>query len=156
MGDITNTVLQSGLVTPELASELTRWGMLTGPVPEDASAIPAKDVPAALEQVMQSEEYVSVKETDLEALHQYLSTQKIAQLHFELLGGETEDVEISYGKTLSGEYIIAWTDEDISDALANGLTYLLVDGVKVSITATRELYFGDRKVFVVCKVVPEK
>jgi hypothetical protein len=116
-----------------------------------------------LERAMSEEGYVTVKETDLEILPCFLKTQRKGVLHFEMLNGTKEDFEISYGLTPFGEYIIPWTDDDISEAMTNGLTYLQVPNGRlegeevlydrVAIRRVRELYYGNTKAFMVC--VPE-
>ena len=157
--EVTKTVLQAGLVADSVVEELGRWGM---PIPVVVpGSIAPESVSTALERAMTEEGYVEVKETDLEVLQHYLKTQKSGTLHFELLEGTSENFEISYGLTPFGEYIIPWTDSDISDAMTNGLTYLEIPdacndaGVvlstkRVAIHTVRELYYGDIKAFMVC------
>jgi hypothetical protein len=49
-----------------------------------------------------------------------------------------------------GEIVIPWKDEDISDVLINGFTYLVIDDKQVKFKDARELYYDDDKTFVVC------
>jgi hypothetical protein len=99
---------------------------------------------------LQSEEFVIVRETDLEVIRQYAATTRVGTLHMEIDEDQQGDAEVTYGRTRLGEYIIAWQSDSIEDLLTNGLTYLIEDGKRVFFKDMRELFFGDRKVFMVC------
>ena len=65
--------------------------------------------------------------------------------------GEASKFSITYGKTPTGEYIIAWRGEAISEMLVNGHTFLLEkDDTQIFFRDVRDLFFGETKSFIVC------
>ena len=106
-----------------------------------------------------------VKETDLDIVPQYVRTQAVGSLYVAHNEGEMQKgFEVVFGRTLTGEFILPWGGDDISDLLTNGVTHLtfaVADssdrGEPLRLLSTvyfdevREIYFGDRKVFIVCR-----
>jgi hypothetical protein len=153
---LTQAVLRAGLVTEAQIAEMKRWAppsLSADDVPEEPKSL-AESV-ALINDALQSDGYVLMRETDLEAVRQYAATSQRSILHLEPEGVEAQDIEVTYGKTPIGEYIIAWHSESIQDLLTNGLTYLVVrptDGSveRVFFKDVRELFFGTTKAFMVC------
>lgn len=152
--------LRAGLIAPHFLQEFRRWGAPIE-VPENAPSSPPKTVEEAgslIEETLQSEGYTIARETDLEALQQYLATQVQGTLHVEFFSDnpteETQaDVEVSYGLTPLGEFILPWKGESIAGELTNGSCYLEgpnLPGVRAYFTNVRELFFGEQKAFMVC------
>lgn len=152
MNPIVAAVLKTGLLDKQVLSEMRRWGVDIDE-PFNTPKRSPEEIAAVIEEALQSEGYVLTKETDLEALRQYLSTNRRGMLHVGLLRDDDMqeiDVEVSYGKTSLGDYIIGWRSEAIEDVMTNGVTYLIEDGHRVYFHAIRELFFGDVKAFMVC------
>jgi hypothetical protein len=152
---MTEAVLRAGLVTEKQLKEMKRWA----PPSLDPDAV--AEEPKSLEEAatligdaLQSEGYVLMRETDLEAVRQYVETSNRSILHIELDGAEGQDIEVTFGKTPIGEYVIAWKSESIHDAMTNGLTHLRDGTANVFFRDVRELFFGATKAFMVC--VPSK
>jgi hypothetical protein len=149
MTPLTKAVLKAGVVSPAMLKEMQRFNpALKG---EEAAEEPVDlDTASSLiVSALNSEEYVLVRETDLEAVRQYLSTTRTGLLHLDS-GQQDTDVDVTYGKTPLGEYIIAWVSDSIETFLTNGLSYLEEDGKRVFFKDVRELFFGDKKAFMVC------
>jgi hypothetical protein len=150
MHPVTAAVLRAGVVSPKMLEEMKRW---SPNLEKEASAGEPLELDMAasiIEQALQSEEYVIVRETDLEVVRQYATTTRTGVLHMEIDELQQGDAEVTYGKTKLGEYIIAWQSDSIEDLLTNGLSYLVEDGHRVFFKNVRELYFGERKAFMVC------
>jgi hypothetical protein len=150
MNPLTTAVLKTGLITPEMLREIKRFSPVIDPEAETEEPKDLAEVVALIDTALQSEQYVLVRETDLEVVRQYAETVvRQARLHIEH-EEEKSDVEVSYGKTALGEFIIAWKSESIRDMLTNGRTYLVVDDTHVFFKDVRELFFGEQKAFMVC------
>lgn len=152
MHDLTKIILTSGLIPKEQLAQFQRWGFLPpGPIPD----MPVLDNPEQLvqriEQALQNEELVVVRETDLESLNKYLSTMKPAILHV-VLPNSIGDINVMYGLTELGEYILPWSADSLEDVMVNGETYLRDEnGTRIFFSSARELFYGDVKAFIVCK-----
>jgi hypothetical protein len=158
--DVTRTVIESGLIEQDTLKELRHWG---APIPTcTPTELPDPMlVPSLIEHAMQQEEYVTIKETDLEILQQYLKTQQPGLLYIDGSGVDQQDsyIEVTFGRTLLGEYILPWqTGKDLVDLITLPSNFLLCQNPKVeSGQATRvyfkdarDLYYGDQVAFVVC------
>ncbi len=148
---MTEAVLRAGLVSPTQLDEFRRWNPNIAenaePAPEPR---PLEESAQIIAEALQSEGYVLLRETDLEALHQYIATTTRGRLHIELPGQDPIEFEISFGKTKTGDFIIPWRGDNIYDALANGLTYLSVGEDQIFFSEVRELFYGEHKTFMVC------
>lgn len=147
--DVVKVVQQAGLVGQDTVIELRRWG---SPVIASSSGpdISADIVPLLIERAMQEQDFVQVRETDLEVLKQYLNTQDVGMLRLEDIRGNVDGVNIIFGKTAQGEYIIPWIDETVTDACINCLVSLHVPNSGwVTLRNPRELYYGERKMFTI-------
>lgn len=155
MNRLAAVVLRSGIVPEEKIAEMKKWGLIEEPL-ESPYPPPAdgKQLVQQLDQALQDEDMVLIRETELESLNSYLSSQQLGQLH--LFDPETEietDIQVVYGRTKVGEYVLPWSSESIEVMLTNGSTYLTnAQGERVFFTTVRELFFGQQKSFVVCSV----
>lgn len=155
MKPLTTAVVQSGLVPPSVLEEMNRWGLMEFVQPPKALRS-IDEVIDRLREVLESEGFVDVKSTDLDALKEYLEGQSEGKLHLvDDETGEKTSFRISYAKTKMGEYIIPWRSETIEDLMANGQTYLAPKSSKEKIyfADVRELFFGETKAFMVCTPV---
>lgn len=151
MNPITAAVLKAGLITPTQLQEMKRFSPAIDPDAEAGEPADLETAASLVEQAFQSEEYVLIRETDLEAVRQYVETASLGMLHLEM-GDEVADLEVKYGKTAGGEFIVAWSGESIAAAMTNGQTYLQVPpSSHVFFKDVRELFFGEQKAFMVCK-----
>jgi hypothetical protein len=155
MHSIAAAVAHSGLLSKEALAEFKRWGFVID-APEIILEKP-EDVVQVLEEALQDEGLVLIRETDFEAVESYIRGQTVGTLHVVVEGADEDlssDIECSFGLLATGEYIIRWYSESIEDVMTNGKTYLEVKGEKVFFVRCRELFFGDTKSFIVC--TPEK
>ena len=157
MRELARIAVRSGIVSPDMTSEFAKWGYFIDSGLDSSPAPRTKEeFVEQVEQALESEDLVIVRETDLAALEQYLTTQKIGHLVV-LDNGEAVKFDITYGRTTSGEYIIAWRGEAISELLTNGLTFLLEqDDTQVFFSSVRDLFFGETKSFIVCTAAEKK
>ncbi len=160
MHSIAVAVVKSGLLPEEALAEFRRWGHDVETPPPLPKA--PEEIVLALEQALQDEGLVLTRETDLEAVGNYLTQQREGVLHVVLgEGGERAETDIpcSYCFSKMGDYLIRWHADSIEDVLTNGETYLeLGEGdingpAKVYFNRVREVFFGDTKAFVVCTPV---
>lgn len=158
---LAKAAIDSGLINQEALDEMRRW---RPPIelPEVAPEAPT-DLQATsqqIEQVLQSEELVITRETDLEVLPHYLRSQKTGILHIEVSGEEIDDqsriaeFEVIYGRTRTGEYIFAYRGDAIAEEMTNGLSYLIIDdgnaSEKIFFATSRDVYYDEAKAFMVC------
>jgi len=150
---IAEVMVKAGLISPETLSEFQKWGV---PVPDldeqqqSTSPIFPEEVVRAISQALEEQGLVIVRETDLEALGQYLASMKHGRL-FVTIDDQTADFDVDYGMLKSGEYMFPWQSDSITDVMANGQTYLVNDaGKELYFCSARELFYGDTKAFVVC------
>lgn len=150
---ISEVVVKAGLVSPEKLSELQRWG---APVPEveddpqaSQSPIYPEEVVRAIDRALDDQGLVVVRETDLEALKQYVESMKPGRLYV-FIDDQSADFDVEVGVLKSGEYLLPWRSDSITDVLANGQTFLEIDEKKVFFSSARELFYGETKAFVAC------
>ena len=146
---MTKAVLKAGLITPNMLREMKRFSPF---IDRDAEVEEPKELEHAAQIIadaLEEREYTLVRETDLDALHQYVETHTEGLLHYETL---TEKMEftVTYSVSKTGEYIIAWNTEGIADELTNGATYLKTAIGSVYFKDVRELWYGEQKAFMVC------
>lgn len=161
---LAKAAVEAGLINQESLDEMRRW---RPPIelPEVAPDAPNDPHEAAqrIEQVVQTEELIVTRETDLEVLPQYLRSQKKGILHVEI-SGETIDepnriaeFEATYGRTRTGEYVFAYRGDTMAEEMTNGLSYLQYDegdvGGRVYFATSRDVYFDESKAFMVCAPV---
>lgn len=153
MSQLTEIILKAGLLSPESLKELQRWKLPVGD-PKMKNEYDADLTPGALSRAIagaiESEGYILTRETDLGAIPQYLQTARNAVLHVVLDDGDDSDFEVRAGNTTTGEYILPWQSENITDLMTNGETYLRVDGKRIYFNQARELFYGLHKAFIVC------
>jgi hypothetical protein len=150
MNPVTAAVLKSGLISQAQLAEMKRFSPTIDQEAEVGEPVSLEVAAQLLEEAFQSEQYVLVRETDLEVVRKYAETAKSGMLHVEVSEEQKADIEVTYGKTTLGAYIIAWKSESIAEALTNGLTYLVEGSTKVFFKEVRELFFGEQKAFMIC------
>jgi hypothetical protein len=159
MHSIAVAIAKAGILSPETLQEFRRWGLPLENLPTEKITDPAV-LSHAIEEALQDEGLVLTRETDLGVVQQYLQTMKRGHLHVVIDDDdgriEETDIEVFFGTTTMGEYILRWYSEGITDVLTNGKTYLrtygpLEDVNQVYFRAVRELFFGDQKVFMLCE-----
>jgi hypothetical protein len=153
MSMLTEVILKAGILSEETLREMQRWGLPVGE-PQLKSEYDAEMTPGAISQAIsnaiEDQGYVLTRETDLSAIPQYVKTAQPAVLHVIMDNGEHADFEVQVGRTNTNEWILPWQEEDITDMLTNGETYLKVKGQKVYFNQARELFYGRHKAFIVC------
>jgi hypothetical protein len=149
--EVGKVVQQAGLVDGGTVSELRKWGAPLSRV-DSGPPVPAEIVPTLIERAMQAQDFVQVRETDLEVLQVYLQTQQRGELKIEALDGQIAVASVSFGMMPTGEVIVPWVEESISEALEDCLVSVGTANGFVNLRNPRELYYGDRKMFVLWSV----
>lgn len=149
VGVMTKAVLAAGLVNQAQLEEMKRWSPTLDPEAETSEPKTLEEAAALVSHALQSEGYVLARQTDLEAMNQFMATMTKGTLHLEVDDDSTE-FEITFGKTPLGDFIIAWRTESIKDAMVNGQTYLIDGATRVFFQDVPELFFGEHKDFMVC------
>lgn len=151
MNELAKLMVNSGVLNPTQIAEFQRWGTVQDndlkmkDPPKDA-----QEFMLEVERVLQKEDMVLLRETDFAALTNYLKNQRQGVLYLDT-GSASTEVNVAYTLSTSGEYLIPWMAEGISDLLVNGLTYLKTADTRVFFSEVRELFYGETKAFVVCR-----
>lgn len=151
--EVVQIVVDAGLIEAGTLVELQRWG---APVPDPIPiTVDPVLIPSLIENAMQREEYIKIRETDLEILHQYLKTQAPGRFFVGSMdGGEAVSVDVVFGKTLLGEYIIPWqTGGQFVDIVTTQGSYLSTPEGDIRFKDARDLYYGYSAAFAIC--IPE-
>lgn len=156
---VSKAVIESGLLPKRLLEEFRKWGSPLA-LPEDladSEALVSLNVIRVIEEALEEEGYQITRETDLEALQQYLQTQKIGILSLGL-EGERRDFQVAYGR-LSGsnDILIPWRADGVQDVMTNGETYLKCTDETGQVfyqyfQDVTELFFGEQKSFMRCSL----
>lgn len=161
---ITIAVLSSGLVPPEMLSEMQHWGLpikfVENPT-EVVTLTTREQVIDCLREAIEGDDAIRIRDTDLDVLSHYLRDQREGKLH--LFDPETATVhtmQISYTVMPTGKYVIPWTDEEnITSLLEDSRSYLKVGTktgmAKVRFVRAEELFFGGTKAFITALVATE-
>lgn len=148
MSKLTDAVALSGALDPAQFSEIAKWKLPVS-LPAGAPYTDPEEAVAAIEDATTSQDQVAIRVSDPDAMKVYLATKRAGKL---TLRSEDSKVTLDweFGVTPSGEYLLQWSDSASTDLLTNGESYLLDHGKRVYFTATQDLYFGDKRVFVQC------
>lgn len=148
MRGLATVVAKSGLLEESAIAELKRWGLPIVDVPVRPTTL--ENLVESLKEALESEDLVITRLTDFNVIQQYLSSQRLGPLHVVIEDGSAE-FEITYGRTPTGDYILPWRSDSIKEEMTNGLTFLREGDSKVFFEDVQEVYFGDTKVFMLCK-----
>lgn len=148
---VTRAVMEAGLIEESTIEQLRRWGLLNTEA-ERKNIEDPQQIVNNLREAMEGEEAVAMRATDLDLIRQYLSNSKKGRLHVPADDdGRMASLTVEYCVTKMGSYIIPWTSENIKDLLLHEKTYLkTAEGLKVRFAYINELYYDDKKAFVVC------
>lgn len=150
MKPLTVAIVKSGLVPPDVLGELRRWGL---PVEVEGNLellSTAEDVVAYIQDALEGEDLVQLRDTDLDIIHKYITGQQAGKLHVET-DGTKSNIAVSYCRTDMGHYVIPWRSESIKELITDPNTYLKTAEGKVYFRDARELFFGGHKTFMVCE-----
>ena len=148
MSDLAKAVSLSGAINSEMLRELAHW-RLPIDLPEGDPFESPEEAIAAIEDAMTGSEQVEIRTTDLDVLRQYLRTKRKGKLHLSASRG-SGTIDIEFGVSVLGEYIIPWNADSIVDIMTNGESHILDVRRKVYVTDVTELYFGNSKAFMLC------
>lgn len=153
MSQLTEVILNAGIINPETIKELQRWKLPVGEVPEksefDAEVTPAS-ISRSISDAIENQGYILMRETDLGAVSQYLKTMQPATLHVDPESDTPVEFEVTVGRSPNGDWLLPWQSESITDMLANGKTFLRVGKQRIYFNQARELFYGPHKAFIVC------
>jgi hypothetical protein len=148
---------RGGVVLADELAEFRRWK--TPGVPDEVPAPPPivtpddaatqlRELQYGIERILQDRDFVLVRITDPNLLPQYTSTRVDGVLHVQV-GTEAADIEIAFGRTAHGEYIIPWSSAMLEDAFERGDAWLIAPE-EIHFCATNTYSYGDTKTFIVC------
>lgn len=149
---VTLAVIKSGLVSKDTLRELNHWGLPIEMIEENEVLDTPEAIVGRIQEALEGEDLVKIRDTDLDVLRCYLTCQKQGMLRVAGDDG-VANVEVSYCVTPMGEYVIPWRSESIREYMTDPNTYLKADGGKVGFSDVRELFFGEHKAFMVCTPV---
>lgn len=149
MRPLSEAIARSGALDRDMLQEIVHW-KLPLELPDGKTAFTSVDeVVEALEDAIDSEDQVVSRYTELDVLQGYLTTKKRGKLHI-VSDYESADLDTSFGRNKAGDYIIPWSSDSIEDMMTNGETFLKDGNRKVFFSEVREVFYGDRKAFIVC------
>ena len=148
MGELSKTVLRTGLIDASFLREMARW-RLPQPVVEEPDFTTSEEIVAAIEDAQESYNQVEVRATDPDVLKQFLQSKRAGRLN---LKSEDDSAKFDweYGVSVTGDYILQWSPDVATDLLCNGESYLWDGARRVYFSRVQDLYFGDKRVFILC------
>ena len=156
MKPIAVAVVCSGLVSSETLSEIRRWGLPIDFVEPDRVISNPRQIADLIQNALEGEDQVKISETDLDVLTRFLDPKHQREGTLVVRSGDQKSTsKVLYCVTPLGEFAIPWVSESISDLMTNGQTYLRFktcegENEHVKFIDVREVFFGDRKAFMVC------
>jgi hypothetical protein len=144
---IAEAVTEAGIVDRAALAELQRWG-LPVTVPDDSRRADLEGAVQKIQAALEARDSVEVRLTDLDVFSEYLATEKKARLRL-VAGEKSGELEVSFGLSRHGEYIVPWKAAGIEEIIANGRSCLIDGRRKIYFKGVRELYFGGKKAFMV-------
>lgn len=142
---------QAGALDEDMLRELAKWRL---PVQLDTAAEPfeePEEATEAIEEALTGKEAVEIRATDLNALKQYLKTNAKGRLRIKT-EDEDETFSVSFGTTTTGGILIPWQSDSLEEHLTNGDSYLLHNGKRFFFARVEDLFFGEKKAFILCTV----
>lgn len=149
MSDLTKAVALSGAIDVEMLREFSKWKLPVDVPNGDELYESPEEAIAAIEDAMTGSEQVEIRTTDLDVLKQFLRTKRKGKLYLTTSKG-SGTIDIDFGVSAMGEYIIPWSADSIIDIMTNGESHVLDVRRKVFVTEVTELYFGGNKAFMLC------
>jgi hypothetical protein len=150
-------VVESGIVDADALAQLHRWGYALDLVPGTEPVASASALARKILDAVESEDAVELRSTDLDIIKEYSKASRRARLHLPGADDKTVGLPVEYCVTKMGEIVIPWTSEDINDLLLDDRTYLKPTGEsRIYFADVRELFYGDKKAFVVCTPAAER
>lgn len=154
MSHVGRILLKTGIINEDSLKEFRKWRLPLPEEPDRGNPLLAdrnytvEGLIEAIEQAMQDEGYVLTRETDLDVLMDFLrDAPRPASLFIHTEQHDGVEIKTMVGRRRTGEFILPWNADSINDWLTNGESYLLVDGKKVFFGNVKELFYGDRKAF---------
>jgi hypothetical protein len=148
---MTKAVLKAGIITPNMLAEMKRFSPFIDRAAEAEAPKELEQAAKIVADALEAQEYTLIRETDLDILQQYVESHLEGMLHVEVVEEKLPaEFAVTYCVSKTGEYVIAWTGESIEDVLTNGMTYLRTGVREVFFEDARELWYGEKKAFVVC------
>jgi hypothetical protein len=155
---VTVAVLRSGLVPESVLNELQHWGLPVTFTDERSTPVlnTADDIIECIRDAVESDITVKMRDTDLDVLTIYLKHHFQAHLVFlDVETNKNKRVSCTYAVLPSGNYVIPWNAEDISELLLDPKSFLRdVHGKHIKFENVEELFFGGRKAFISARPVP--
>ncbi len=160
---MTNAAIEAGLLHPQVIEEFRRWGCPIVEVDTTTVAKTPEEAVERIQEVLEGDDLVKLRDTDLDVIRHYIDQQRPGQLHLEA-EGENTNITVYFCKTKLNEYVIPWRTEGIYGLMVDEKTFLSFSEtdssgkkhrVKVRFHDVRELFFGDTKAFMVCVPVEE-
>jgi hypothetical protein len=152
---ITTAILRTGLLSDSMLEEMERWGFRLkvkddDDVQDDEILDTAEEVVECLRDAIESDDAVTLRDTDLDVLSHYLRNQEQGHLMvFDPSINRTRRVAVTYAVLPNKHYAIPWKDESIRDTLLDERSYLRTATTKhVKFEDVEELFFGGIKAFI--------
>jgi hypothetical protein len=162
-------VIRLGLVHPETIKETKSWGIFYDLDTDKTVKIDdPNQIAAIIQEAIESEDIVVSKLSDFDIVSRYLKTQVNGKLSLVVPGSDGLPSEatgaseqqlakfnVIFGRTISGEYIIPYRAESITELLLHPDSSLEYEengeGAKVHFKDVTDIYHGDTKIFLVCR-----
>ena len=156
---IAKTLAELGIVDESTLREHKRWGQPTPDVELPNRVAAPEEAATRIQEELSSDARTEVRETDLDLRAYYLAHEESGTLHYRVLGG-TEDespgrVGLTFCRLLLGEIAIPWNDDVLGQLLLDPHTYIKdTHGQKMYFGQSRNIFEGEKQIFVVAQLVP--
>ncbi len=149
MSHIGKTLAELGLLPDSFVKEMQRWGKdVPTPATQDMLVYPSpQKVDREIREVLEGEELVTTRETDLDAMKAFRTSAREGKLTLVADDGTESSFAVTFYTTRIGTILIPWASEGLEEILTNGKTSLEGPDGSVTFSNVHDLFFGDNKLF---------
>lgn len=128
-------------------AEFSRWGrMETATTPP--ATIPLDKAVEAIRELLENDDPIDLRETDLNAVRHFLANRQVGTLHLSY-NGQSGKSDVAFAVLPTGEYMIPFKSESLDDLISNGQSFLSVHDTRIYLGSPRNIYYGNTKAFTV-------
>ena len=150
--ELRKVLVGTGLVDDDQLRELQRWKLPAAMnlTPPRQAPLPLQALEREVDREGRSLDITRTTEFDIGFIFEKTKTSAVLVL-VENMQAEPVRADVTVGRHRTGEIILPWSDEDdISDILTNGLTFLLIPPLRMFFRDVRDIYLDERKAFLAC------
>lgn len=142
----------------DVLAQFQRWGTLDPSVMQETQLTSVDAIVERIRESMESDDALELRDTDLDAIRVFADNSRRGRMYLpdEEARSGLRHSDVQYCVTAMGEYLVPFQSEEVRDLLLHPRAYLKPPGeLPVHVADIRELYYGDRKMFMVCTPAKE-